>query len=193
MPTEIEIKCRIVEEWRYLNGLERAVLVKEGIEQHNYYYSHPQLNNISVRTRSSCPESDRNAILVQKFGSNPVNGTERVEIELETGLTQRDLGVELDGQGFFIESQWYRQRASYDAGDFLIEPALNSGFGRIVELEATSNMNVDQLIDEASEMGLAVIPTELMDKAYKIVAGDSSFYNSFLNGRPKYIDWDELC
>ena len=71
----------------------------------------------------------------------------------------------------------------------MIESALNSGFGRIVELEATSQMTIDQLIDEAADMGLAVIDTELMDRAYKIVAGDSTFYTSFLRGRPKYIDW----
>jgi len=189
---EIEIKCQVVDEWKYIKGLERAIKVGDSIIQHNWYYSHPQLTGVSYRTRSYSPDNDRECLLVQKYGKNAVNGQDRIEIEIETGLTQWDLGVELEGQGFKIESQWFRNRDSYDAGDFLIEPALNSGFGRIVELEATSNMNVDQLIAEASEMGLAVIPTELMDKAYKIVAGDESFYSSFLAGKPEYINWSIL-
>ena len=100
MSREIEIKCHIVDEWRYLNALDRATQIKDGIEQHNWYYSHPQLNGVSVRTRSSCPESDRHALLVQKFGSNPINGQDRVEIEIKTGVTQQDLHCELNFQDF---------------------------------------------------------------------------------------------
>lgn len=188
---EIEIKCKVDELWRFEQALSKLTASKQGV-QHNWYYAHPQLQGVSYRTRSCCPESDRNCLLVQKYGANPINGQDRVEIEIETGITQYDLGLDLENQGFYIESQWYRQRTTYDAGNYFVEPAINSGFGKIVELESKGDMSVGQLIDEANRMGLSVIDTELMNKAYNVVAGDSKYYNSFLKGRPVYIDWDEL-
>ena len=194
MSRELEIKCRIADgqEWRYRQAVSKIPKIKENVVQHNWYYAHPDLKNISVRTRSSCPESDLHCLLVQKFGDNPINGRDRVEIEIETGVTQYDLGLDLEHQGFYLESQWYRNRTTYDAGNFVIDEALNSGFGFIVELEANSRMTIEQLIDKAADMGLTVISTELMNKAYNVVAGDDSYYKSFIKGYTKYIDWENL-
>lgn len=189
---EVEIKCLIKDQSIYDSCLN-LMTFKRSTTQHNWYYSHSAIDNLSVRTRSNNPFSDK-CKLIQKFGNNPINGQDRIELEFNIGIGQEDIDIQLKQQGFVIESKWYRKRYSYLSKyeNFKVDDAINSGFGRIVELEAIGDTTLKDLYSYANALGLEVISIEAMDKAYRMVSSDTeTYYNSFINEQPKYIDWTQ--
>lgn len=128
--------------------------------------------SFSARTR----KSDDRVIFVLKASideTNSINGTGRLEFEVDMPLSIDELDQIFLDSGFSYETKWSRDRVEYQYGDYVVCLDQNSGYGWLAELErvVTDESQLEtiktEIRDEISVLGFSELPQDRVNRMYQ--------------------------
>lgn len=170
-------------DWEACSGLELQL---------NHYWKSPK--GVSIRTRQDIwqPYSENEEplrdppLLIMKMGADPINGQDRLEVEVSTDDENiEELGADLAIQGLILESKWARLRTTFYTEDSDLENVLifldyNSGFGLVPEIEGPDLETIKEVGESLGWEGDEFTGDVLKARYEEVVADWENHYNKFI-------------